>query len=504
MANGGTQAKTIVVLVMDCVRAPDFPTDGALQVRMPFCESLRKDSLAFSNAVSPSPWTVPAHASLFTGQPPWETNCHWRGDLKLSARFTTLASRLRALGYRTFGLSANPLISPLFNLLGGFDQAAWAGWWEPYLRFGQGGVARHQFPGNSSLDPALSDSIRTGLLDDFIKRSVGPFHKYPFLLEGGTVLSQRIHNDPHRTDWRIARWIEPTFRTWIRGVSRTQPVFAFVNLLEAHEPYFSDPDGGGKFSDWLDYVRTRQDNIGFVAGEWTPRPGELARMHHLYCKMIQALDRRIREIVEILVESNRWDDTLFLLTSDHGQAFGEHGHLFHFLRVDESVIRVPLWVRFPHGEYSGSTSKSWASLIDILPTLVNFAGGAGGSELPGRNLYELAEVARTEPVLAAADGIPFGHIRRRFSLSRLADTDRILIAAYSGSTKLVRDESSGSERIFEVERDPSESYDIIGSRPGEMYELQAVARAAGAKMARSVRAEIDPEVGERLRAWGYT
>src|SRR5262249_36001130 len=148
----------------------------------------------------------------------------------------------------------------------------------------------------------------------------------------------------------VAPWIDPTLDTWLGQLPTTTPAFAFVNLLEAHEPYFLDPGLIRGWKAYLDYAKTWQGRPAVLAGKGAPNAREVAMLRGLYRRTFRLLDRRVAGLVATLKKHDRWENTVFVLTSDHGQAFLEHGTLFHMHRADEGLLRIPLWVRYPHGE----------------------------------------------------------------------------------------------------------------------------------------------------------
>src|SRR5215469_5335127 len=116
--SGGSRPDLLLV-VLDCVRAWDFPGGRSAIGPMPFVEGFRRESIHFPRAASVAHWTVPAHASMFTGLYPWEHGVHAKGKLKLDPSIPTVAGHLRDAGYRTLCLSANGLVSPGLGLTNG-------------------------------------------------------------------------------------------------------------------------------------------------------------------------------------------------------------------------------------------------------------------------------------------------------------------------------------------------------------------------------------------------
>jgi len=493
----------ILIVVLDCVRASDFLGGNAQVEGMPFCATLRKEAVVFPRSVSPSPWTLPSHASLFTGLQPWESGCHWKGDLKLDPAVPRLASQLKSRGYRTLSLSANPLISPTFNLLDGFDKGAWAEWWEPYFRVGGDEAPSPDLLSRSSAGSTLLSRIRKGPIDDFFRQSTFWAHRYPFLIEAGSKCINNFGNDP--ADWSptIARWIEPTLEQWVGATPQDQPTFAFVNLLDAHEPYFSDPAVLHGLHGAIQYLRARQDNIGFDAGSLHIAPSDLELLHGLYVRMIRLMDARIQRIVSVFQKSGRWDNTLMVLTSDHGQAFGEHGTLFHMIRVDEQVIRIPLWVRFPYSRFAGASASGWASLVDIAPTVLEACGSSRNERGEGANLTRLIDADRPKPISVISDGVPWSHNRGKFAPERLADLDRLRVAVYEGDTKYVVEGDGTYEAAFDVLRDPKEAVSLVRASSNELRSLKEEAGNVRARMLETKAVPLTPDVNDRLKSWGY-
>ncbi len=492
----------IVVVVLDCVRASDFPGGSAGLRGMPFCESLSSECVRFPRATSPAPWTIPSHASLFTGLGPWESGCHWKGSLKLAPEIPRLPTLLASAGYRTMSLSANPIIQPMFGLADGFQSVAWSGWWEPFLRTGST-RAGNQIPTRAGAKPSVLARARKGGLSQLVTESRAVFVKHPVTLESMSRFVQRFRGAKGSASANIATWIEPTFREWLAQTPVDRPVFAFLNLLDAHEPYFRSDPNGESSTGWVTYARLRQEWLGWLTGDWHPTSADLELLHKLYRGMIRSMDRRLELLVAALRETGRWDDTLLIVTSDHGQAFGEHGTLFHMLRVDDPLIRIPLWVRFPRGEHGGTRAVGWTSLIDIAPTALELATGrpkAFPSAVPINSLFDRE---RARPAVSVSDGIVWNHFREKFSEEQMRKFDRVWAAAYSGSTKVVVDVEGGQITAYDVDSDPMERTDLWGSQSDALGGLAEAASQAGRLTAGVKRDSIDPEVMDRLRAWGY-
>ncbi len=491
----------ILIIVMDCVRFSDFPGGTNPVSSMPFSEGLRQESLVFPKAASVSSWTVPAHASLFTGLYPWESGVHAKDDLRLKPAIPRLAQLLRSRGYRCLGLSGNPVVFPTFGLLEGFDRAYWPMWWEPFLRNNRkspGSEFDASAPRVTAADPTGNEGLRHAFLQ------VSPWlHRSPFVLDLASRLLQRLQTPDQPRDISNIPWIEGQLGSWLQHQPRSQPTFTFINLLDAHEPYLTDPEVVSGLREWLEYARCRQDHFSCAAGQWVPSSYDLALLRKLYRRMIRLIDTRLSAIVTRLKEAGRWDNTLMVLTSDHGQAFCEHGILFHTLRVDEGELRIPLWVRYPDGSYAGKSAEGWASLIDIAPTVLEAAGATGYSSPSGILLANLVDRPRPVPILAMGDGIIWSHTDRLMTPERRAWLDREFAVAYQADRKVILDVTNQKLSAFDIASDPGEQNDTLPRESELLRPLIAAAESLGEQLRRRGEPPQSQDVGERLKSWGY-
>lgn len=492
----------IVLLVMDCVRASDFPGGSDDAPTMPVVEGLRKESVEFPRAVSAAPWTIPSHASLFTGLYPWEHGDHGLRSLVLDSELPTLPKLLRRHGYRSGSFSANSLICPVTGLTHGFDFVTWGNMSDMFLRFAHGADPPHAASEGSTGIP-----VRRPSLHHLLSRI--PFEELPIRAQlerriAAPAYVAQLREKLRRCDQddghEIARWIEPTMERFIRSVPADAPVFCFVNLVDAHEPYFPDPEVLRRHGGALGFVRLRQDRVGWLDPDRASNRWDLAFLHDLYRAAIRRTDRRIGRIVELLQRTGRWEDTLFVITSDHGQAFGEHGMLFHRFRVDDPLVRVPLLVRMPHGRHAGAVGKGWASPVDLAPTCLDLVEDRSSVRLPGTRLEDLVDAPRPDPVFAVHDGT-LGD--RWVPQSRRAELERVAVAAFQGDTKVVVQFSPTQHHSFDLRTDPAEAHDTWGDHGGELRELAGRAEAVGQALAALPKARTDFAVQYRLESWGY-
>jgi len=495
------RAPDVLLVVLDCVRGDLFDGEIGRAGAMPFLQALHPEVLEFAGAVSPSSWTIPAHASLFTGLYPWDHVAHYRNGPILTQGPETIAECLGRAGYGTALFSANAYVQAATGLTRGFSASAWGGRREFYLRYATGAKPSCPNLGGPALAWAPPGSAEA---------APAPFRD---LAMDAVTWSPAFWDALNRTAGRLAgsdragvpgvcSWIESELDAWLRTQPAEQPVFAFVNLLEAHEPYLArggEPVGLGR---WLSYARSGQHTVRWIRGEWNPSRSEVAMMRDAYLGSLHLLDRRIRSIVETFSRHRSWDGTLFVLTSDHGQAFLEHDTLYHRFRVDEPLTRIPLWVRPPGGAPPGPPSDAWVSLIDVPRTIAGLVGRDQFGDPDARSLLEPSAGLPSRTVYSMTDGIAEREVPG-VSADRLRFLNRLEIAAYEGDAKAVAGEQ-GPPRAFRVGRpfrDPRPP-----ERP-DASQTSEVARSARAAvelaLARIASRPYHGSVERRIAGWGY-
>lgn len=498
----GARPPDVLLVVLDCVRADLFDAELARAGSLPFLERLRSEALVFPGAVATGSWTIPSHASLFTGLYPWDHGAHSRAGPLLGPGSETIAECLGRAGYATAFYSGNAYVQDATGLSRGFDEALWAGGREFFLRFlgrttascpdlGSAGPV-HVLPG----DKEPPSRFRQFAIDT-LSRAPAVWDSLNRI--GGKVVG--TYDGPMR---EVGSWIEPSVESWLAKQPSERPVFLFVNLIEAHEPYLAEAGFSVGARRWLGYARARQDSVLYVRGHWHPSPTELASSKASYVRSLRTLDRRVEKIVQAFVRHRRWENTLAVLTSDHGQAFLENDTIYHRFRVDEPISRIPLWVRPPGGRPAGERREGWASLIDIPRTLATLVGRETFGDPSARSLLADDGGLADRPVYVMTDGIRPAEIPhapeawRRF-------LDRLEVAVYRGSTKALAHED-GSVDTFRIEVPDRGGSPVRLDAEGdpELRELGELARrAVELASARIASQPYHGSVERRIAGWGY-
>jgi arylsulfatase A-like enzyme len=531
----GTGPPNLLVILLDCVRASTFPGTGSPLPAFPFLERLAHESQLFTHASTVAPWTLPSHASLFTGRYPWEHGVMGEGRLQFDSSIPTVAGRLRAAGYATLALSANGLITPLLAAPGSFESYRCAEWWEKTFRwiepeslggtpegrprggrtalhvlrkgFTSGGRPRTPYPTMlRTQDPAPSfEQAVQNARPEEVPLSRRADTAVWTAIDGANRVARALKAPADPRPLPIAPWIEHALDSWIQSVPAEQPAYCFVNLLDAHEKFLSNTEFVRGLRAWRRFVQIPQNTRLWLEGEWVPTDAEMTLLRRLYESTVAGLEQRVAALIDAYRRAGRWENTLMILTSDHGQAFGEHGELFHERSPYEPLLHVPMWLRQPGGEGGGRIRTEHVGLIDIAPTLLQAAGVFAPSDLRGVALQEDPLPSRELPVLAMADGFPaIETYRGRASEARVLERLRRAFAvAYCGPYKAIVDVRDASVRTFDVVQDPVEAHDLGATDEGERGRAVASAREAAEQIRQASQGTIDPGVHERLKSWGY-
>jgi hypothetical protein len=297
------------------------------------------------------------------------------------------------------------------------------------------------------------------------------------------------------------------FDAWLAGRSPDRPFYAFFNFVDTHDPYDLVP--GGEHLGLLDraYLYAPRYYLLAVPGlqsrlRWTALVGG-------YVKSIEAADRKVGQLLRALETHGERDRTMIILTSDHGQSFGEGGNAFHGCGATDSVTRVPLVVAPPAGVSVPRRVERWVSLCEIDSWIKSTAAGVAPYDDAGHSLMTDGGTDPYSGVIYCEGGPVSDPIRSLRGIRSDQSWNHRLLAAYRGEEKFVLDFDTSEVFRWEVEGDPDQGVpprlsdqaaaivrrEVFG--PYEAQEASRIALTSGAPT--SVELEID----QRLRSWGY-
>jgi arylsulfatase A-like enzyme/Flp pilus assembly protein TadD len=397
----------IILVSVDALRTDRLAAYGAPTPRTPAMDTLAADGIVFDRAYSPSPQTLPAHASLLTGRLPFHTGVRGPAGFTLPERERTIAEVLRDRGYDTAGVVS----SYALRRDTGIDQ------------------------GFAFFDDALTDdrSLVAG----------------PLARDGAEAQQIAEH------------WLES---------ARTDRAFLFLHLHGAHTPH-----------QWPDGDRSRIDR---------------------YDDAVAYADRTVGGLMQYLKSHQLYDQSTIILTSDHGEGLGDHGEQGHGLLLYEEAVRVPLIIKPAASEVWRRRVPDPVQLVDVLPTIADFARAPLPDGLDGESLTPLFDESETRsPRIAYAESL-LG--RLHFGWSPAASVT-------DGRFRYVR---TTRDELYDLETDPREQVNLADELPEQVARLRAALDAINPGW--TVQAPTGPgvlmagpfddrgrEVRQRLEALGY-
>ena len=322
LPNPADKSPNVLLIIVDALRADHLSTYGYNLPTSPNLTRWAANGVVFENAVAPSSWTLPSHASILTGRYPTE---HHAGedDWRLDNRYPTLGEAFEKNGYRTAAFSGNFL---LFCRRVGFGRG--------FQHFEDG---------------------------SFIER----------LIE--TNLGRRIHN-------RLALWhviadvpgrqdAAEISRNALHWIERdTRPFFVTINYFDVHEPFMPPSSYFHRFSS----ARHPLNQYHWPPDEQLP-PDQLQQLIASYDASIAYVDDQLGHLLSELDQRGVLKNTIVVITSDHGQEFQEHGYLFHGHGLYWSVIHAPLVISGP-GIAANLRIQTPVELQSLPATLLDLAG----------------------------------------------------------------------------------------------------------------------------------
>ncbi|EMA39640.1 sulfatase [Halococcus morrhuae DSM 1307] len=445
----------IVLVVMDTARARE--TVHERYDFLPELDRLAQTGTEYTETVASAPWTLPSHASLFTGTYPSKHGAH-AGHKHLDEGLPTLAEAFQDGGYETIAVSNNTWISEEFGFARGFD-TLYKTWQYVQTDIDLGEIARTKQ--GAEMMRALATRLAEGNPAINVANAIY-----------GQFFRKRTDDGAKRTN----EWI----REWLADRNDDEPFFCFVNYLEPHLEYRPPESIVERFLpadvSYEEAMAVPQDAWGYIAGtvDLTDRQFDILRA--LYLAELAYLDRRLGELRRHLEAAGEFEDTVFVVTGDHGENIGDHGLMDPQYSLHETLLHVPLIIHGP-GFETGQVDDL-VQLTDLAPTLLDAAdidaptlrdASQGQSfhpevETPPRE-YAIAEYMAPQPSMDA--------LRERVGIltDDLERFDRSLRAIRTDDEKLIRG-SDGTRKFYELRHDPEEATNLTTERSERVDTLE--------------------------------
>ncbi|WP_380677663.1 sulfatase-like hydrolase/transferase [Salinigranum sp. GCM10025319] len=472
----------VVFVVLDTCRADVF-YDLLDTGRLPGIERIAADARIYRNSSSAAPWTVPSHGSMFSGLYPTDHGTS-ANDPYFDPPTTPLAEKLRAAGYDTAGLSANPWITPSFDFTTGFKRFKTAEEWF------WGGEDISDVPKLASRREQVTELLDRTSPADLPKTLANAVYAKFF--------SKRADSG--------AKHLTNTAVKWLTEGQSESPFFLFCNYMEPHIRY--DPPTrflAEELPDDADKATARsvnQDQWAYVAGDVTMTDRDFELLQCLYRATIRYLDTQLVRLYDTLADEGLLNDTAIVLVGDHGENIGEHGLMDHQYCLYETLLHVPLVIRYP-AAFDPGTTGALVETRALYETVADLAGldPADADTAPSlvsdeRREYAIAEYTSPQPPVDTLNE-EYGPLND--SVWRF---DRALRSVRSERWKFVEG-SDGETELYDLRADSDESDpvddEMIASRLRDVLDT----RRGPLDDPGTESADIDEASKERLQDLGY-
>lgn len=459
--------RNIIVLLLDTVRASDVYGNSSL----PTLDYLYRNCASYAHAVSPGTWTATSHAALFSNKnvskireasqdfftdgtdkiDPWMVKTKFLGG---DAR--TLARDLSEYGYHSTLFSNNPFLTSFTNLAIGFDKV-YDIWLDSNVKYNKGLASKLSFIINGGSTARNAMFSMSSTIADMLP---GPILDRVYL-----KLRQRLNDGVAKADgtYKLDRGANDTnkaLKDYLTYKYNFKPQFMFMNFIEAHENY---------------PIRHEvvQDKWLYLSGIREMSKDTMRELHGAYMKRIRYLDGSVAKILHTLKDGGVLDKATVVITSDHGQFFGEHGLLYHSLPPYEQVSRVPLIA----ANYEGGKLVKERESVENPMTLLSLHK-AIRDLASDREPYLNGNLRKNKYVFSEHTGISEGWdeklLRRLKARSRNAAKiynaksacNKKATAVYHGNMKLIHFFGSRRDELYDLSADPNEENNLMGQNRG--------------------------------------
>lgn len=410
-------APNVLLLVLDTVRAMNLSLYGYARPTTPTLVALGRKGTRFDWALSTAPWTLPSHASLLTGTWPHQQTTDWYQPL--SGGVPTLAEVLGRAGYRSAGIVANvSYTSRETGLARGFTHY-------------------DDYPVTPAMVLTSASLIRTVVNLDQVRSWVG---------------SDQLISRRHAAD------INAAFLRWV-DADRGRPFFGFLNYLDAHTPYLPpDPAWRARFVTPGITPVPNLERHSRPDAAWPPEQVQGAM--DAYDGALGYLDEQLGVLFGELERRGLLENTLVVITSDHGEEFNEHGLIHHGNSLYLPSVHVPLLLFWPGRVPAGDSVLPPVSLRDVPATIMDLLAPDGAAPFPGRSLARFWQ-GTTQPDDTLLSELKFAPQQPAWYPASKGD----MVSAVQRGQRYIHT-GDGREELFDFGADPLEQHDLRAAPEG--------------------------------------
>ena len=520
----------ILFIVLDTQRVDRLGCYGNDRGLSPYLDQFASQGTVFEQAIAPAQWTIPSHASMFTGLYPTSHQVT-QSSQSIGSNNLHIAELLTAAGYDSVGFCNNPLVGILNN---GFKRG--------FQHFYNYGGAFPSLPHASSRLPWPFDRFEEAYTQ-FLRRISYPIQNY----FGRSDLAFRFSLQSWATPlWsRLANFKGQNARS-VKDVSHyirmrdarnpEKPLFLFLNLMETHLPFWPPGRFVDQFAPYFrgsKEARTIMRNWNREAYRWaaplTEPLGELESkvLNDMYDAEVAFQDDYLSELFSVIESRTNNSNTLTIIVADHGDGLGEHGFMGHAFVAYQELVHVPLIIRWPGNGQFAERVENPISTRRVFHTMLSAAGAELGEKY--QDILLEAERLTLDEAVSPLDSELEGAISEIFpplnfvkaieqrqpqlldQFNCLAERRAIVALEDASIHKLIRI-NERPDQLFDLIEDPEELNNILGSRQSLAKELDwhlatavenALQQQNNHAAASDLNFENDDHLVQRLRGLGY-
>jgi arylsulfatase A-like enzyme len=482
----------VLILVWDTVRADHLSAYGYGLDTSPNLKAFAKEGVLYERAISPAMWTLPSHSAMFTGLP--ESANGATADHKwLDEKFPTMAESFSDYGYDTYLFSANPYLQDHTNVGQGFDA--------------------REYPWDAKWKRKAAANTRAKLIADDASTELSPAY-----VEG--EFSSGRPNDKVKEAGPVSA---EALLAWVDGrAEAARPWFAVINYMEAHAPRIPSIESRSALFDVAAIAQQKKVDesygrlLAYTTNVREYTDAELATIGQVYDASLRDLDKATGALFDTLRERGVLDNTIVVVTSDHGEHLGEHHLLDHKYSVYNALVHVPLVIRYP-ARLKPAVVTQVVSNLGIWGTVAELAGAPPPPE--GTLSPSLVDPSKVKPIafseLVAATPMALGRMAKAGEQFEWGPFLRTYAAVQDNAHKCIISHAKGGgdeqRKLFDLIADPLEATDLPAAKAKDAAALcdeiatwrttfKAYDPSTGEKP--PPRAS-DPELAARLQALGY-
>jgi arylsulfatase A-like enzyme len=415
--------------MLDAVRSSNLAAYGYQKRTTPHLDKLLPSCMLYENAISSSYWTMPSIASLFTGTYPSKHSLIYDGDT-LDKQYTTIAEHLKKNGYQTYGICPHPYVSKYTDLNRGFDV----------------------FQDFSGYDKNLRNIL--------FQKGKSVYKK----IQHYNLTKRLVWNFITNSD-QYAKKTNQEFASLLNDITTEKPFFCYIHYNEAHTPYIIPKSYRESFFE----VKTEnnpwevnQDFIKYYTKESIMTDEDFHILKALYDGAIKYLDNKVHEIVLLLKDNDQWNNTILIITSDHGEQLGEHDLFFHVFSLYDYLIKVPLIIKYPSDLNLKGKIKNIVQNVDIFPTITDIINTYDKKllgQFQGNSLVTDKIMNRNQKYAVSELIKPFGPAIMKHK-DKLTKYDRKLHCIRTKNYKYIKSSDKLNE-FYNLKDDPKENNNLL-------------------------------------------